>query len=221
MADLTYVRTWAGFLALAVVVEAFSRRVEVWQVPIICAPSWCWKRSTWRCGNAVPPASSITGIKAASIRCTPSAERCREMRVEPFMGYVGDCFDNAMGDSFFATLDCKLIDRGVFPARAEDRMAFFLCTGGWYNPHRRHSGLGDLPTLNFERGSQQDAQMPSYQLSTETGQHHRDHRRFVAVGSVMSLALKTAWRLMRKAGFHHLVRVNNRVESCFTEPKAT
>ena len=77
--------------------------------------------------------------------------------VVPSMGSVGDCFDNAMAESFFATLECELIDRSVFRTQAEARMAVFEYIEGWYNPRRRHSGLGYLSPLNFERSNQQAA----------------------------------------------------------------
>ena len=77
--------------------------------------------------------------------------------VAPSMGSVGDCFDNAMAESFFATLECELIDRRVFRTQAEARMAIFEYIEGWYNPHRRHSSLGYFSPLNFERNNQQAA----------------------------------------------------------------
>ena len=61
------------------------------------------------------------------------------MGVVPSMGSVGDCYDNAMAESFFATLECELIDQHTFPTQAEARMAIFEYIEGWYNPHRRHS----------------------------------------------------------------------------------
>ena len=76
-------------------------------------------------------------------------KRCREMGVAPPMGSVGDCFDNAMAESFFATLECEIIDRRVFRTQVEARMAIFEYIEGCYNPHRRHSGLGYLSPLNF------------------------------------------------------------------------
>ena len=79
------------------------------------------------------------------------------MGVAPSMGSVGDCYDNAMAESFFATLECELIDRRVFRTQAEARMAIFEYIEGWYNPHRRHSALGYLSPLNFERSNQQAA----------------------------------------------------------------
>jgi transposase InsO family protein len=57
------------------------------------------------------------------------------------MGSVGDAYDNALCERFFATLECALLDRRRFPTQAEARMAVFDFIEGWYNPHRRHSGL--------------------------------------------------------------------------------
>jgi putative transposase len=67
------------------------------------------------------------------------------------MGSVGDCFDNAMCESFFATLECKLLGGRRFQTQAEAKLALFEFIEGWYNPHRRHSGLGYLSPAHFER----------------------------------------------------------------------
>jgi len=85
------------------------------------------------------------------------------------MGLVGDCFDNAMAESFFATLECELIDRRTFRSRAEARMAVFEFIEGWYNPHRRHSRLGQKSPRVFEQRYHAAAAIPSVDLSTETG----------------------------------------------------
>ena len=79
------------------------------------------------------------------------------MGVVPSMGSVGDCYDNAMVESFFATLECELLDRRKFPTQAEARMAIFEYIEGWYNPHRRHSRLDYRSPVNFERSYQQAA----------------------------------------------------------------
>ena len=65
--------------------------------------------------------------------------RCREAGVRPSMGSVGDCYDNALCESFFATLECELLDRRAFRSQEEARRAVFAFIEGWYNPHRRHS----------------------------------------------------------------------------------
>ena len=98
--------------------------------------------------------------------------RCAEAGVQLSMGSVGDCFDNAMAESFFATLECELLDRATFRTRAEAERAIFEFIEGWYNPHRRHSALGYLSPINFERQHSRHkggAQSPNVELSTETG----------------------------------------------------
>jgi putative transposase len=67
------------------------------------------------------------------------------------MGTVGDCYDNAMAESFFATLECELIDRSAFRNRNEARMAVFDFIEGFYNTWRRHSSVGSLCPDEFER----------------------------------------------------------------------
>jgi putative transposase len=78
-------------------------------------------------------------------------QRCRDAGVRPSMGSVGDCFDNAMCESFFATLECELLARRRFRTQVEARMAVFDFLEGWYNLHRRHSALGYLSPAEFER----------------------------------------------------------------------
>ena len=67
------------------------------------------------------------------------------------MGSTGDAYDNAMADSFFATLECEVIIRRTFKSQSGARMATFQWLEGWYNPHRRHPTLGYLSPINYER----------------------------------------------------------------------
>ncbi len=106
------------------------------------------------------------------------------------MGSVADCYDNAMCESFFATLECELLDPKPLRTQAEARMAVFDFIEGWYNPHRRHSALGypspnaferereggepggfapGPPLMNESRGEQEGPVHLSAQLSTEPG----------------------------------------------------
>ena len=78
-------------------------------------------------------------------------ERCKKMGVRPSMGTVGDAYDNAMAESFFATLECELIDRRSWQTKIEARLAMFTYIEGWYNPRRRHSALGQISPAKFER----------------------------------------------------------------------
>ena len=85
------------------------------------------------------------------------------------MGSVGDCFDNAMCESFFATLECELLARRRFKTQAEARMAVFEFIEGCYNPHRRHSALDYLSPVSYERSHNSQPLTPNSSPSTETG----------------------------------------------------
>ena len=76
--------------------------------------------------------------------------RCQAAGVRPSMGSVGDAYDNAMCESFFATLECELLDRRRFATQVEARLAVFDFLEGWYNPHRRHSALHYESPLRYE-----------------------------------------------------------------------
>ena len=82
--------------------------------------------------------------------------RCRDRThafdgVRPSMGSVGDAYDNAMCESFFATLECELLARRRFASQAEARIAVFSFVEGWYNPVRLHSALGYRSPIDYER----------------------------------------------------------------------
>jgi putative transposase len=78
-------------------------------------------------------------------------QRCAEAGVRPSMGSVGDAYDNALCESFFATLECELLDRHRFRTQVEARLAVFDFIEGWYNPRRRHSALEYRSPMTFER----------------------------------------------------------------------
>jgi putative transposase len=76
--------------------------------------------------------------------------RCRQAGVRPSMGSIGDCFDNAMCESFFATLECELLDRRRFKTQVEARLAIFDCRSSyvfdlWAQRWRRREAMGDFP----------------------------------------------------------------------------
>ncbi len=78
-------------------------------------------------------------------------ERCQAAGIVPSMGSVGDAFDNALAEAFFATLETELLMRCRFATRKKARLALFDFIEGWYNPRRRHSALGYLSPAEFER----------------------------------------------------------------------
>ena len=77
--------------------------------------------------------------------------RLREAGLVASMGSVGDCYDNAVTESFLATLECELLDRTRFATRTQARTAVFDYLEGFYNPRRRHSTLGYLSPADYER----------------------------------------------------------------------
>jgi len=78
-------------------------------------------------------------------------QRCVTFGVRPSMGSVGDAYDNALCESFFATLECELLDRERFRTPAEARRALFDYIEGWYNSRRRHSALEYESPVRYER----------------------------------------------------------------------
>jgi putative transposase len=80
--------------------------------------------------------------------------------VHPSMGSVGDAYDNAMCESFFATLQCELLDRRRFASQAEARMACFSFIEGWYNAVRLHSSLGYRSPMAYEAAMEVESTEP-------------------------------------------------------------
>jgi len=151
VADITYVPTWSGFLYLAVTLDACTRAVVGWAMAdhlrselVIDALNMALHRR--RASNVIH--HSDQGVQYTSIAF---GQRCREAGVRPSMGSVGDCFDNAMCESFFATLECELIERSIFRTQAEAKSAVFDYIEGFYNTHRRHSSIGYLSPLEYDR----------------------------------------------------------------------
>jgi putative transposase len=152
VADITDVPTWAGFLYLAVVLAAHSRRVVGWamaehlrsELVIEAVDMAVWRRR---------PMEGLIHHSDQGSQYTSLAfgRRLRETGLFGSMGSRGDCFDNAAAESFFATLECELLARQRFPTRSAARLALFDYIEGFYNTHRRHSALGYLSPAAYER----------------------------------------------------------------------
>jgi putative transposase len=151
VADITYIPTWAGFLYLAVVVDAWSRRVIGWAMATHLRTELVLEALNMALTQRRPTAVIHHSDQGCQYTSIAFGQRCREMGVRPSMGSVGDAYDNALCESFFATLECELLDRSRFKTQVEARLAVFEFIEGWYNPHRRHSALNYLSPLNYER----------------------------------------------------------------------
>ncbi len=151
VADMTYVPTWAGFIFLAVVLDVWSRRIVGWSIGEQMTAELVLAALNMALEQRRPDEvihHSDQGSQYTSVRF---GERCKLMGVRPSMGTVGDAYDNAMAESFFASLECELLDRRNFQSKTEARLALFTYIEGWYNPRRRHSALGYRSPANFER----------------------------------------------------------------------
>ena len=151
VADITYIPTWAGFLYLAVVLDAWSRRVVGWSMASHLRTELVLAALDMALEQRRPEAVIHHSDQGTQYTAIAFGARCREAGVRPSMGSVGDCFDNALCESFFATLECELLDRSRFKNREEARRAVFEFVEGWYNRHRRHSSLGYLSPAEFEK----------------------------------------------------------------------
>ena len=153
VADITYIPTWAGFLYLAVVVDAWSRRVVGWSMATHLRTELVLGALNMALEQRRPAGVIHHSDQGTQYTSLGFGQRCHEAGVRPSMGSVGDCYDNALCESFFATLECELLDRRRFRDQAEARTAVFEFLEGWYNPRRRHSALGYLSPMEFERRS--------------------------------------------------------------------
>ncbi len=151
VADITYVPTWTGFLYLAVVLDVWSRKIVGWAM----ASHLRTTLVTAALDMAITQRSPSNVIHHSDQGCQYTSiefgKRCRQAGVRSSMGSVGDCYDNAMCESFFATLECELIDRSTFRNHDEARDAIFDFIEGFYNTHRRHSALNYDSPVQFEK----------------------------------------------------------------------
>lgn len=151
VADITYVPTWAGFLYLAVVLDAWSRRIIGWAMETHLRTELVLAALDMAVATRQPTRVIHHSDQGCQYTSLEFGRRCREACVRPSMGSVGDAYDNAMCESFFATLECELLDRHRFRTQAEARIAVFDFIEGWYNPRRRHSAIDYLSPMVYER----------------------------------------------------------------------
>lgn len=151
VADITYVPTWAGFLYLAVVLDVWSRRVVGWAMATHLRTELVLEALDMAVEQRRPTNVIHHSDQGCQYTSVAFGLRCREVGIKPSMGSVGDAYDNALCESFFATLECELIDRRRFQSQAEARMAVFDFIEGFYNPRRRHSALDYASPVEYER----------------------------------------------------------------------
>jgi putative transposase len=150
VADITYVPTWTGFLYLAVVLDAWSRRVVGWAMETHLRTGLVLAALNMAVAQRQPTQVIHHSDQGCQYTSLAFGSRCREAGIRPSMGSVGDAYDNALCESFFATLECELLDRHRFATPTQARSAVFDFIEGWYNPRRRHSSLEYLSPVGYE-----------------------------------------------------------------------
>ena len=158
VADITYVPTAAGFGYLATVLDVFSRRIVGWAY----ANHMRTELIIDAIDNAVELRRPDRGLVHHSDQGTQYTSidfgrRCREIGIDLSMGSVGDCYDNSMAESFFATLETELLYQHRFSGHHHARVEIMRFMD-WYNTRRRHTSLDMQSPINYEHEHQQAAQ---------------------------------------------------------------
>ena len=150
VADITYVPTDRGYLYLSVVLDAFSRRVVGWAMADHLQTELVLKALDMAAQQRDPEKTVHHSDQGSQYTAVGFGQRCKDAGVRPSMGSVGDCYDNAMCESFFATLECELIERKSYATRPEARLSVFDFVEGWFSPHRLHSALDHQSPMSYE-----------------------------------------------------------------------
>jgi putative transposase len=169
VADITYVPTWAGFPYVAVMLDAWSRRVVGRAFALHLRVELVLAAFEMAVRRRQPVAEIHHSDHGSQYTSLAFGIRCRQAGIRPSMGSVGDAYDNAMCESFFATLECELIDRFRLRTPAEADTAVFEFIEGFYNSRRRHSALDMMSPMEYETRHLGVTQDSSPDLSTETG----------------------------------------------------
>jgi putative transposase len=154
VADITYIKTLEGFLYLSFVLDAYSRRVVGWSMATHLRAELVVDALEMALCRRKPQAGLIhhsdQGVQYTSMSF---GKRLKEAGIVASMGSVGSAYDNAMAESFVATLKSELVYRGSWPTRASARTATFEYLECFYNTRRRHSALGYLSPMEYEEGT--------------------------------------------------------------------
>jgi len=137
-----------------VVLDAYSRRIVGWSMATTLASPLVLDALDMALQTRRPQGVIHHSDQGSQYTSIEFGQHCRDAGVRPSMGSVGDAYDNAMCESFFATLECELLARSRFRTPAEARSAVFSFIEGFYNPRRRHSSIGYLSPIEYERRHQ-------------------------------------------------------------------
>ncbi len=159
--DVTEHPTGTGKVYLAVVIDAWSRRVVGWSIADHMRAELvadAVQMATWR---RQPPPDQVIAHSDHGAQYTSwlFGNRLRSAGLLGSMGSVGDCFDNSVAEAFFSGLQRELLDQHHWHSRDQLAVAIFDWIECWYNPRRRHSYNGGLSPAEFETANAPDAEI--------------------------------------------------------------
>jgi putative transposase len=159
VADITYVRTWEGWLYLVAVQDVYSRRIVGWSMTDHMRIELVTDALQMALAQRRPEPGLIWhSDQGSQFVSLAFGQQARAAGIAQSMGSKGDCFDNAVAESLFATLKRKLIHRRSWPTKAELRTEVFEYIEIFFNRRRRHSTLGFLSPTQFERNHDQQTE---------------------------------------------------------------
>ena len=152
--DITYIRTWQGWLYLAVVVDLYSRRVVGWSMKSSLSRELALDALLMAVRRRAPKKPVIIHSDQGSQYGSDDWVRfCRAHHLEPSMSRRGNCWDNAVAESFFSSLKKERIKKRIYRTRELARADVFDYIEAFYNRQRRHSHLGGVSPADFELAS--------------------------------------------------------------------
>ena len=150
--DITYILTAEGWLYLACVLDLFSRKIVGWAMDITMTTTLVLDALDMALAQRQPPVGLLHhSDRGSQYACLAYQARLADQHMQVSMSRTGNCYDNAVMESFWATLKTERTHDQCYPTRAEARTDIFLFIEGFYNRRRRHSALGYLSPNNFER----------------------------------------------------------------------
>src|SRR4051812_40129736 len=151
VADITYLRTWEGWLYLVAVQDVFSRRIVGWSMADHMRTEFVTDALQMALAQRRPAPGLIWhSDQGSQFVSLAFGQQARAAGIAQSMGSRGDCYDNSVAESFFATLKKELVDRRSWPEKAELRSEIFDFIEIFYNRRRRHSTLGMLSPVDYE-----------------------------------------------------------------------
>ena len=151
MTDITYIRTWQGWLYLAVVVDLYTRKVVGWSMSASLSRDLALDALLMAVCRRKPDGRVVVHSDQGSQYGSDDFRRfCRSHNLEPSMSRRGNCWDNAVAESFFSSLKKERIRKRVYKTRDLARADIFDYIEVFYNRTRRHSHLGGISPEAFE-----------------------------------------------------------------------